>query len=36
MSAAKVLIDSEEPGARMHEVTEAMVEFLLHGIGTET
>lgn len=32
MSGAKVLIDAEDPHARMEEVTDAVVEVLLHGI----
>lgn len=33
MSGAKVLIDAEDPLARMDEVTDAVVEVLLHGIA---
>ncbi len=34
MSGAKVLIDAKDPHARMDEVTDAVVEVLLHGIAT--
>jgi AcrR family transcriptional regulator len=33
MSGAKVLIDAKDPHARMDEVTDAVVEVLLHGIA---
>lgn len=33
MSGAQVLIDAEDPAARMEEVTETIVEMLFRGIG---
>lgn len=33
MAAAKVLMELPEPKARLHEVADGLVEFLLHGLG---
>lgn len=33
MSAARAVIALEEPSERMDEVTESMVDFMLHGLG---